>query len=158
VGGSAIKPPLAHPASWVKAIRMMHLIKLAVGVRDAAQLKALQFERTDRDPPLRHQTRSTPKRAADIVDGGSIYWVIGGAVLVRQRVLEVVADLWEDGSKCCGLVLDPELVAVAARPVKAFQGWRYLEPQDAPPDLMQGMAGAEIPEAMRRALAALALL
>ena len=137
---------------------MIHLIKLAVGVRDIAHLEAVQFDRTDRDPPLRHRTRSTPKRAAEIVEGGSIYWVIGGAVLVRQLVTDILADVWDDGSKCCGLVLDPVLVRVAARPVKAFQGWRYLEPKDAPPDLTEGMAGAEIPEEMRRALAALALL
>jgi len=127
-------------------------------VRDIAHLEAVQLGRADRDPPLRHQTRSTPKRAAEIVDGGSIYWVIGGAVLVRQRVTDIVADVWDDGSKCCGLVLDPHLVRVAARPVKAFQGWRYLEPNDAPPDLTLGNVEAEIPEEMRRALAALALL
>jgi len=137
---------------------LLHLIKLAVGVRDVAHLEVVQCDRTDRDPPLRHRTRSTPKRAAEIVDGGSIYWVIAGAVLVRQRITDILADVWNDGSKCCGLVLDPRLVRVAARPVKAFQGWRYLEPKDAPPDLTQGMAGAEIPEEMRRALAALALL
>jgi hypothetical protein len=137
---------------------VIHLIKLAVGVRDAAHLAAIQANRAVVDPPLRHQTRNTPKRAAEIIDGGSIYWVIGGAVLVRQRVLDIIQDRWDDHSKCTGLVLDHELVRVAARPVKAFQGWRYLTPADAPADLAGGAEGADIPDEMRRALAALALL
>jgi hypothetical protein len=137
---------------------MIHLIKLAVGVRDAAHLAALQAERSATAPPLRHKTRHMPKRAAEIIEGGSIYWVIGGVVLLRQRVRDILQDSWDDGSKCCALVLHPELVRVAARPVKAFQGWRYLAPADAPPDLAAGTADAEIPEEMRRALAALALI
>jgi hypothetical protein len=137
---------------------VIHLIKLAVGVRDPAHLAAIQADRAASAPPLRHRTRNTPKRTAEIIDGGSIYWVIGGAVLVRQRVLDILQDHWDDGSKCTALVLAPELVRVAARPVKAFQGWRYLAPADAPPDLAGGTEAADIPDEMRRALAALALL
>ncbi len=99
-----------------------------------------------------------PKRAAEIIDGGSLYWVIGGAVLLRQRVLDIVPDIWDDGAKCTAIVLDPALVRVAARPVKAFQGWRYLTPEDAPPDLASSGGDAELPDDMRRALAALGLL
>ena len=86
--------------------------------------------------------------------------VIGGVVLARQRVLDIIEDHWDDGARCAGLVLDPALVRVQARAVKAFQGWRYLEPADAPADLTaaNGTNGAEIPEEMRRALAALALI
>lgn len=137
---------------------MVHLIKLAVGIRDVAHLAAVQAER-GKTPPLRHRTRNGPKRAAELVDGGSIYWVVAGAVLVRQRITDIVPDRWDDGSKCAGLILDPALVRVAARPVKAFQGWRYLEAADAPPDLaaLSG-ADAELPDALRRALAALGLL
>ena len=137
---------------------MIHIIKLAVGVRDVAHLDEIQLLRTDRDPPLRHRTRSMPKRAAEVCDGGSIYWVIGGAVLVRQLITEILPDVWEDGSKCCALVLDAKLVRVAARPVKAFQGWRYLTAADAPPDLDAASQGGDLPDAMRQALAALALL
>jgi hypothetical protein len=137
---------------------MIHLIKLAVGVRDPAHLAAIQASRAVSAPPLRHQTRNMPKRAAEIIDGGSLYWVIGGAVLLRQRVLNIVEDVWDDGAKCTGLVLDPALVRVAARPVKAFQGWRYLTPEDAPPDLASSGADADLPDDMRRALAALGLL
>jgi hypothetical protein len=140
---------------------MMHLIKLAVGIRDVAHLEEVQMLRTERDPPLRHQTRSVPKRAAEICDGGSIYWVIGGAVLVRQRVLDIVQDVWDDGSKCAGLVLDRGLVRVAARRVKAFQGWRYLLPADAPADLDAAGAASGVdalPAGMRLELTKLALL
>ena len=130
-----------------------------MGVRDFAHLSAIQAAKALSDPPLRHKTRHGPKRAAELVDGGSIYWVVGGVVLVRQLVRDVIADTWDDGSKCCALVLDPALVRVAARPVKAFQGWRYLTPADAPPDLTKSAErGDAMPDEMRRALASLALL
>jgi hypothetical protein len=129
-------------------------------VRDVAHLAALQAARLAVDPPLRHHTRNSPKRAEELCAGGSIYWVIGGVVLVRQRVVDVVEDREDDGSRCAGLVLDPALVRVQARAMKAFQGWRYLLPADAPADLAAsgGPGGTEIPEEMRRALAALALI
>ncbi len=137
---------------------MIHLIKLAVGVRDVPHLAAIQKMRAAVDPPLRHQTRSTPKRAAELCDGGSIYWVIGGVVLARQLVRDVVVDQWDDGSACAGLVLDPVLQRVAARRVKAFQGWRYLKPEDAPVDIAEGSGGEELPAGLRAELAKLSLI
>jgi hypothetical protein len=137
---------------------MLHLIKLAVGIRDVAHLEAVQAERLERNPPLRHLTRHAPKRAAEILDGGSIYWVIGGVVQARQRIVDILSDTYEDGSACCALVLDPVIVRVEARSKKAFQGWRYFAPGDAPPDIGAGVAVGEMPDEMRRALAALALL
>ncbi len=115
---------------------MLHLTKLAVGVRDIEHLRDLQTERALRNPPLRHRTRNFPRRRDEVVDGGSIYWVIAGATLVRQRVLDVIEDRWDDNSACAGLIFDPQLVPVAARPTRPFQGWRYLRPEDAPPDLV----------------------
>jgi hypothetical protein len=140
---------------------MLHLIKLAVGVRDVGHLEEIQGVRALAKPPLRHQTRNRPKRADEILDGGSIYWVIQRAVLVRQRVVGIVEDVWDDGSACTGLVLDPVLVRVAARSMKPFQGWRYLNAADAPADIGAGavVGGVdELPEAMRVALTHLALL
>jgi len=96
-------------------------------VRDVAHLAALQTAMAARNPPLRHTTRNTPKRAAELCDGGSIYWVIGGAVLVRQRILNILPETESDGSPCAALVLDPALVRVEARAMRAFQGWRYLK-------------------------------
>lgn len=140
---------------------MLHIIKLAVGVRDVAHLRTLQAARHAETPPLRHFTRSIPRRAAELADGGSLYWVICGAVLVRQRVLDVVEDRWDDGTRCAGLVLDPTLVPVQGRPCKPFQGWRYLAAAAAPADLAAGDEGVGadgLPGALRRELQALCLL
>ncbi len=130
-----------------------------MGVRDIAHLAELQSARDAREPPLRHRTRHKPKRADEVCDGGSIYWVIGGVLQARQRVTEIIDDHWEDGSRCAGLVLDPVLVRVEARAMKPFQGWRYLPPADAPADIANATVGGDaLPEAMRLALARLALL
>lgn len=138
---------------------MIHLIKLAVGIRDVAHLAAVQGQRAAENPPLRHATLFKPKRAAEICGGGSIYWVIGGAVLARQRVLDII-DEPAEGRKRAAFVLEPALIRTAARPAKAFQGWRYLTQSDAPPDLAATPAGQadDMPDTLRRALAALALL
>jgi hypothetical protein len=140
---------------------MLHLTKLAVGVRDIAHLGALQAERAVRNPPLRHRTRSFPRRASEVLDGGSIYWVINGSLLARQRVIDIIEDSRDDGSACAGLVLHPDLVPLAGRPTKPFQGWRYLLPADAPPDLAQApmvKGEAALPAALRHELRALCLL
>ncbi|MDO9712173.1 DUF1489 family protein [Paracraurococcus lichenis] len=140
---------------------MLHLIKLSVGPKDVGQLRDIQARRAVAEPPLRHQTRTMPKRAAEILAGGSIYWVVAGFLQVRQRILDIREEAWDDGSPCTGLVLDPELVPVAARPVKPFQGWRYLEPEAAPPDVSAAAAteGVEaLPARLRQELRALGLL
>jgi hypothetical protein len=138
---------------------MVHLLKLAVGVRDIAHLRELQARRALVAPPLRHQTRRMPRQVAEITEGGSIYWVIQGAVAVRQRVLEIIEDAWDDGTACAGLVLDETLVPVVPRLVRAFQGWRYLQPADAPADVRQGRQTADgLPLELQRDLAALCLL
>ena len=140
---------------------VLHLLKLSVGPRDVGQLRAIQTRRALVDPPLRHQTRMMPKRAAELTEGGSIYWVVAGFIQVRQRILDVIEEAWDDGTRCAGLVLDPELVPVAARQTKAFQGWRYLAPEAAPADVVAGSEalGADVmPEKLRAELRALGLL
>jgi hypothetical protein len=103
-----------------------------------------------------------PKRAAEILSAnGSIYWVVAGFVQVRQRILDIREESWDDGTACAGLVLDPELVPVEARPQKPFQGWRYLAPEAAPPDIRPGAEarGLEaLPPRLRRELRDLGLL
>ncbi|MBU6419190.1 MAG: DUF1489 family protein [Proteobacteria bacterium] len=137
----------------------VHLIKLAVGAKDVSHLAAWQKKRAAEMPPLRHFTRNFPKCAAELADGGSLYWVVGGVILVRQRILDVRQDQEPDGTPCTALVLDPTLVRVEGRAMRAFQGWRYLDPKDAPADLDNQAGGAvEMPESMRRELAALGLL
>ena len=140
---------------------MLHLAKLAVGVRDAAHLRELQTERAKNRPPLRHRTRHFPRRSAEVLEGGSIYWVVAGAMIVRQRILDIVNDKHDDGSACAALVLDPALIAVAGRLMRPFQGWRYLQPEDAPPDLSRlptAVGETALPPAMRRELRALGLI
>lgn len=138
------------------------MLKLSVGPKEVAELATIQARRLKLDPPLRHQTRMVPKRASELLDGGSIYWVIAGHVRVRQRLIDISEDRWDDGTTCAGLVLDPALILVEPRPQKPFQGWRYLAPEAAPPDLLR--SGVEpdgldsLPPALRRELQALCLI
>ncbi len=140
---------------------MLHLTKLAVGVRDIDHLRAWQADRARINPPLRHRTRNAPRRRADVLDGGSMYWVINGTMLVRQRILDIIEDRRDDQTRCTGLLLDPEIVPLAGRPTRPFQGWRYLDPNDVPPDLPDNGAavGVDIlPASLRRELQSLCLL
>jgi hypothetical protein len=140
---------------------MLHMMKLAVGIRDVAHLREVQARRLAGEGRLRHLTRSFPRRAGEIVDGGSMYWVIAGAMVVRQCIRDIVAAKYEDGSACAAIHLDPELVPVAGRPTRPFQGWRYLAAAAAPPDIAAGgtVGGLDaLPETLRRDLRELGLL
>ena len=134
----------------------LHLIKLAVGITNIEDLRVRQAERT----PLRHRTRNFPKRAQEILAGGSIYWVIARMVIVRQPIRDIVVGARDDGTRCTDLLLAPELIAVRPRAMKPFQGWRYLDGADAPADDAAWAAGQgdALPEALRRDLVSLALL
>ena len=102
----------------------------------------------------RHVTRMWPKREAEILDGGSLYWVIKGVILARQTVLRLDEVIGQDGIRRCGLVLDPEIVRTEAIRKRPFQGWRYLAPGDAPRDLPKGRDHAEtLPPKLMAALA-----
>lgn len=140
---------------------MLHLTKLAVGVTDIAHLAALQSARLRSGESLRHRTRNFPRRAAEVADGGSMYWVIAGVLCVRQRITDIVEDQYEDASRCAAILLDPALVPVVGRRTKPFQGWRYLAASDAPADLDAGQAASgeeALPAALRQELRALGLL
>ena len=143
----------------------LHLIKLCVGcdsVRDlegwiARKLKT--HAKGKRAAEHIHTTRMVPKRAAELVDGGSLYWVIRGAIMCRERILAVRPFTDRDGIGRCRLVLDGKVVLVEPRPFRAFQGWRYLAPNDAPRDLDRAAPGAaKMPEDLRRELWELGLL
>lgn len=141
---------------------MLHLIKLAVGPKDIDALRRGQDSRAKGPEGLRHVTRMTPRRAPEILQGGSIYWVVAGVLRVRQRILAIEPVRRGDGTAATALILEPGLVEVQPRPMKPFQGWRYLEPAAAPPDLAEGEAGVEgiedLPPKLRRALLDLGLL
>ena len=140
---------------------MLHLMKLAVGVTDAAHLRTLQSARLALEGRLVHRTRSFPRRADEIRGGGSIYWVISGAMVVRQAVADIVEDALNDGSRCAAIVLDPTLISVEARLTRPFQGWRYLAAEGAPADITasaQAEGDAVMPEELRQKLRILGLL
>jgi hypothetical protein len=142
---------------------MLHLIKLCVGCDSLQDLAGWQKQRLKekkakgQKPELVHVTRQMPKRAEELLDGGSLYWVIKGQIAARQKLLEL-REVKKEGIPHCGLVYHRELVPVRPRPRSAFQGWRYLEAADAPPDLTVSQGDRNLPEKLRRELAALGLL
>lgn len=141
----------------------LHLIKLAVGVRDVDHIRDLQSRRlqtrSDGRPVVPVHTRNVPKRGAEVCDGGSLYWVIRGSVAVRQPMVAIEATRNAEGEPACILWLDPGLVETVPAAHRPFQGWRYLEPAAAPPDLAgTGDDGGDLPPEMAAELRALGLL
>jgi hypothetical protein len=142
----------------------IHLLKLCVGVDNVQELRDWQVEmleqrrRAGRPVEHRHRTMQMPRRRDEILDGGSLYWVIKGFILVRQRVLDLRPDVKDDGTACCGIVLDPELVTTRAQARRPFQGWRYLTPADAPRDRGRFQNEDDISGAMRADLRELRLI
>jgi hypothetical protein len=143
----------------------LHLIKLCVGCDSVRELEGwikqrLKDKRKRGEKPEHiHRTRMVPKRAAELVDGGSLYWVIRGEVVCRQRIRDVRPFRDKDGIGRCGLVLDSKVILVAPRPHRPFQGWRYLAVKDAPRDLEKAAPGvAAMPEQLRRELRELGLM
>jgi hypothetical protein len=143
----------------------LHLIKLCVGCDSVKELdawiRARLAEKKRRGQPREHvhTTRMMPKRVDELLDGGSLYWVIRGQVMCRQRLRDVRSFRDGEGIGRCRLVLTPKLVLTQPRPTRAFQGWRYLDPQAAPKDLDRAAPGAAaMPESLRRELRGLGLL
>jgi hypothetical protein len=143
----------------------LHLIKLCVGCDSVADLedwirqKLKEMKRRGQKPEHIHTTRMVPKRADELTDGGSLFWVIRGQITCRERILAIRPFTDKDGIGRCRVVLDGKVVLVEPRPRGAFQGWRYLEAKDAPRDLARAAPGAtRMPEHMRRELRELGLL
>jgi len=144
----------------------LHLIKLSVGsesVEDLADWQTERLRQMKRDgltPERFHRTFQMPKRRDDLLDGGSIYWVIKGIIQARQRLIDLREGLREDGTPCTLLILDERLVPVRPTPRRAFQGWRYLAADDAPADLTGSKSEgiAAMPPKMRKDLAELGLI
>jgi hypothetical protein len=143
----------------------LHLIKLAVGCESVKDLKSRVAERAkqarDKGLPGRHIhiTRMVPKRADELLAGGSIYWVIRGEVAAREKIVAIEPFRDSDGIGRCRLVMQPKVIAVSPRPMRAFQGWRYLVDKEVPTDLGKAAASiAAMPEPLRRELRDLGLL
>ena len=141
----------------------LHLLKMCVGIEDVEHLRRAQAARLARqreageEPRLRHVTRHWPKRAAEILAGGSLYWIIKGAVRVRQAIVAIEPATDDVARKRCALVLDPALVRTEPQPRRPHQGWRYLDSADAPPDL-EAATGTDAPPELAAELRALGLL
>lgn len=142
---------------------MLNLIKLCVGVDMLEDLARWQSQRLaelkKKKKPLElmHVTRQTPKRADELLDGGSLYWVVKGQIAARQRLI-ALRPLVRNGVPHCGIVYDPKLIATARRAHRPFQGWRYLPAADAPADARDIKGGKGLPEALKAELADLGLL
>ena len=123
----------------------VHLIKLSVGTQSVGNLIGWQHAQARRhdDKLPRHVTRMWPKRAAEVLNGGSIYWVIKGLIQCRQAILRMDEVMGQDGKKRCALVLEPKLIRVHVTPKRPFQGWRYLDPAEAPADLSLARDGED---------------
>lgn len=138
--------------------KTVHMLKLSVGTDDIAGLGDWQgTRRAQSDDGLpRHVTRMWPKRGKEILNGGSIYWVIKGVILCRQPILRLDEYLSADGIRRCAIVCQPGLIRVEATPKRAFQGWRYLSVEEAPRDLPDGRQDEEaLPPELSKALAAI---
>ena len=113
----------------------VHLKKLSVGSASVDGLRALQAQRLTNVGRLIHITRNRPRRVEELLNGGSIYWIIKGVMTARQTILDFSEAQRADGSPACGIVLSPEIVNVVPTRMRIFQGWRYLEVADAPIDI-----------------------
>jgi hypothetical protein len=153
-----------RPAKAAESAGMaLHLIKLCVGAESLDDLtdwisRRLAARRKAKEKPEhKHVTRMMPTRRAELLEGGSLYWVIKGQVQGRQRLADIRPFIDEEGISRCQLVLTPEVVPTVWRPKRPFQGWRYLDGKAAPADLAE-TGDADMPPALKAELAELGLL
>ena len=141
--------------------KTVHLIKLSVGTESVEGLAAWQATKRAQAPDgcPRHVTRMWPRREAEVLNGGSIYWVIKGVIQCRQEINRLDEYIGSDGIKRCAIVLEPKLIHTQSALKRPFQGWRYLNPADAPPDLPEGRAQEDaLPVELNQALAEIGVL
>ncbi|ABA81149.1 DUF1489 family protein [Rhodobacter sphaeroides] len=138
----------------------VNILKLCVGAEAVEDLLDWQKSQRARWPDgfPRHVTRMWPKREAEVLAGGSLYWVFKGLVLARQPIVGLESVTGADGIARCALVLEPEVIRTVPAPRRPFQGWRYLSPEEAPADLPRDRAREEpLPPELARALADIGL-
>lgn len=141
----------------------LHIVKLCVGCSSLEELasgidfRLYQLRLAGEKPEQFHTTRMVPKKIDELLDGGSLYWVIKGNIQCRQKLLEIRPFTDTDGIKRCHLVLEPKIVPTLWQPKRAFQGWRYLKPEEAPND-DDTVGGDQLSAALKQELADLGLL
>lgn len=136
----------------------VHLKKLSVGSISIDNLRSWQDRAVAQGRQIIHPTRNWPRRADELLDGGCIYWIIKGQMMVRQPIADMIEVKREDGRPACGIVLEPKLIPIWPRRVRIFQGWRYLEVADAPEDLPQTSDSEPMPTELASELRELGLL
>lgn len=142
----------------------LHIIKLCVGAESLDDLRSWVSQRSllaiaaGLEPHSVHTTRMFPKRVDELLDGGSLYWVIKGQVQARQPIIDLVPAKGADGIDRCDIVLGPEVIETSMATRRPFQGWRYLMAEDAPRDLVAGSNNDDMPDELKRELAELGLL
>jgi hypothetical protein len=136
----------------------LHILKLAVGIGDIPELRKRQRERAKERGFYCFYTRNMPKRADEILKGGSVYWVIKGYVQARQRIRGFVPIVNRRGRPAVLVKLEAKVTPTDGQPRRAFQGWRYYTSDEAPRDMTKARRGKEMPTAMARELRELGLL
>lgn len=120
----------------------LHILKVAAGIGSLDQLKRVVEQYSYDDPDLGHimhmSSRNTPKRADELLIGGSVYWIIKRAIVARAPLVAIREEERFDGKKGCQMCIRPQVIATVPQPKRGFQGWRYLKPEDAPADLITG--------------------
>ena len=138
----------------------LHLVKLCVGaesIRDLAEWQARRMGESGQPP--RHVTRMWPRRDKQLLKGGSLYWVIKGIILVRQRIAALEEVRGTDGIRRCAIIFDPALIRTEAQPRRPFQGWRYFKAADTPRDLAPySMDEPDLPAELQAGITALGVL
>ena len=143
---------------------VVHLLKMCVGIEDVEHLRQVQSARIEQSlaqglgDRLWHRTRHMPRREAEVLGGGSIYWIIKRFVRVRQRIIGLEAVIGRDGVPRCDIVFDTELIRTEPQPRRPHQGWRYLKPEHAPNDLDPKSRDQDIPEEMAMDLSEIGLI
>jgi hypothetical protein len=157
LGGESVDNSVGKPVSK----KYINLMKLSVGSESVEQMIEWQTHRSKQvaDGQYYHLTRMWPKREAEVINGGSIYWVIKGEISARQRIIRLDEKIGEDGIRRCGIVLDHEVIPTVTALRRPFQGWRYLTPEDAPADLGKSRSHEDtLPVELNRALAEIGVL
>lgn len=137
----------------------IHMRKLAARVEDIEELESIQARKLRDYGMVFTDTRNTPKRKEELMDGGSLYWVIKGQFRVRQEIIGFEEEIDGEGRKYCLIMLKPGLVRTELKAQKPFQGWRYFEDKDIPRDIDERSSeGDQLPEDMQSELRELGLL
>ena len=142
----------------------LHLLKLCVGAESVEDLsdwigrRLAAQKAAGKTPEQYHTTRMIPKRKDELLDGGSLYWVIKGSIQVRQRLVDIRPFVDAEGISRCNLVLEPVLHETVWVPRRPFQGWRYLKDNEAPADSGSDDGSHDLPDSLRRELASLGLM